>query len=88
LSAIWRVPNSIHGGALDFDDDLSSLGLGSFGKFQSRSTSLSEAFADMLRSTFNTQASQSLRFGRERCNSLSVTLADLSFDRTTFVWRT
>lgn len=29
-NAIWRVPNSPHGGPLDFDEDLSSLGLGTF----------------------------------------------------------
>jgi hypothetical protein len=39
-NAIWRVPNSLQGSALDLDGDLSSLGLGSFGKFQSRSTLL------------------------------------------------
>jgi hypothetical protein len=38
-NAIWRVPNNaFQGSALDFDDDISSLGLGSFGKLQSRST--------------------------------------------------
>lgn len=38
-NAVWRVPNNaFQGSALDFDEDLSSLGLGSFGKLQSRST--------------------------------------------------
>jgi hypothetical protein len=29
-NAIWRTPHSPHGSPLDFDEDLSSLGLGGF----------------------------------------------------------